>query len=268
MNLSYMNLGIAERYLPILVDFSARMFGALILAVITIWFAGKIRSLILLSTRRARIDPTVGKFASDVGRWFVIVMAGVALLGIFGIQTTSFAALIAASGLAIGLAFQGALSNLAAGVMLLIFRPYKVGQFINVTGVSGTVNEIELFTTTIDTSDMRRIIIPNSKIFGSTIENVSFHSKRRLDISVTVDYSASVEATKEILIAAVHAVDDILETPVPRALLTEVTTSNVVWTVRVWVKSERIDQVRESLLQSIKFMIDEAKISVPSAKQN
>ena len=127
---------------------------------------------VIKGLEKTRFDETLTKFFAKIARWGVLALGVLSCLSIFGVETTSFAALIGAMGLAIGLAFQGTLSNFASGVMLLIFRPFKVGQFVKVGGEAGTINEIDLFTIALDTSDNRRIIIPNSKVFGATIENV------------------------------------------------------------------------------------------------
>ena len=133
------------------------------------------------------------------------------MLQFIGIGVASSAAVIAAAGFAIGLAFQGTLSNFSAGVMLLTFRPFKVGQVVNAAGVTGTVDEIELFNTTIDTFDNRRFIVPNSSLFANTIENISFHSERRADVNVGVDYSADIDRTREVLTAAAESVEGVIE---------------------------------------------------------
>jgi small conductance mechanosensitive channel len=180
---------------------------------------------------KAQIDETLTRFVGHLVRWLVILLAVLACLGVFGVQTTSFAAVIGAAGLAVGLAFQGTLSNFAAGVMLLVFRPFSVGDVVNAAGVLGKVQAIELFTVAIDTFDNRRIIIPNSSVFGSTIENVSYHPIRRADVDVGTDYTADIDQTRELLLAAAKSVEGGLEDPAPDVFLAGLGASSVDWSV-------------------------------------
>jgi len=180
-------------------------------------------------------------------------------LSTFGIQTTSFAAIIGAAGLAIGLAFQGTLSNFASGAMLLLFRPFKVGDVVNVAGHTGTVFEIDLFSTTLDTPDNRRIILPNSKVYGTTIENKSYHATRRVDVSVVVDYSADIDRVREVLSEVASDVVNVLEEPAPQVVLMKLNASSADWTVRLWVKTEDYGTVRQEALRSVRLKLDALK---------
>jgi small conductance mechanosensitive channel len=263
-----MDLVVVDQYIPVATEYGARVIGALVLAIAALWAAGKVKKLVHVSMNTARLDQTLAKFVSNVAKWAVLVAAGVSILGLFGIQTASFAAVIAAMGLAIGLAFQGTLSNLASGVMLLIFSPFHVGQVITVGGVSGTVDEIELFTTTIDTPDKRRFIMPNAQVFGATIENISYHATRRVDITVGVDYQAKIETTREVLLAAVHSVGGILKEPAPAVSLSGLGPSSVDWSINVWVKAGDFGSVKEALLKAVKNSLDEAQIAIPYPKMD
>jgi small conductance mechanosensitive channel len=165
--------------------------------------------------------------------------------------------------LAIGLAFQGTLSNFAAGAMLLVFRPYKVGDVVNVTGFLGTVDEIELFTTTLDTFDNRRIIVPNSSIFGAVIENVTYHRQRRVDVDIGVSYVADIDHTRQVLFEAVRTVSDVLSKPEPAVVLAGLGNSSVDWCVRVWCPTEKYSDVKQALIRAVKIHLDEAGIVIP-----
>jgi len=212
---------------------------------------------------RAKFDLTLTKFLSTLVRWTVLILAIVAILGMFGFQTASFAAVIGGSALAIGLALQGSLSNMAAGVMLLVFRPYKVGDYISAGGVSGTVNEIELFTTTLDTPDNRRIIVPNSSVFGATIENVTHHPTRRVDVHVGVSYDADIDRTREVLTRVAREVEGRLPEQDPVVYLTGLGGSSVDWVVRVWSNTGDYWAVKERLTRNAKYALDEAGIGIP-----
>ncbi len=173
---------------------------------------------------------------------------------------------MAAAGFAIGLAFQGTLSNFSAGVLLLVFRPFKVGDLINAAGVMGKVNEIDLFTTTLDTPDNRRLIIPNSSISGGTIENVSYHKHRRVEVIVGVAYSASLDSTREALTAAAESLRHKLIDGEGRGyaiILGTLADSSVQWKVRFWVATADFFLVTELLTQEIKRRLDASGIQIP-----
>lgn len=246
----------AEIYTP-------RVIGALVILIGAWILAGWISRLIYRSLKLAKIDETLSRFMTKFTWWSVLVLGVVACLECFDVKTTSFAAAIGAVGFAIGLAFQGALGNFAAGVMLLIFRPYKVGDVIVVGGQTGTVDEIDLFSTTLDTPDNRRILIPNASIFGNTIENTSFHRTRRVDITVGVGYAADIDRTYETLMRAACAIPGVLETPAPEVVLLELANSSVNWSVRVWSQSSEFGLLKQRTIRAIKLALDQAAIEIP-----
>ncbi|MBI1369550.1 MAG: mechanosensitive ion channel [Planctomycetes bacterium] len=236
---------------------------ALLIAFIGYLAAGWANRMVYASCQRARIDETLAKFFSRMARWAVLLVTGLFVLGKFGIETASFAVVLGAAGLAIGLAFQGTLSNFAAGIMLLIFRPFKVGDVVNVNGQLGKVNEIELFTTSLDTPDNRRIIMPNSAIFGNTIENITHHPHRRADVAVGVDYSADIDKTREVLNAAAASVPGRLDEPAPAVILLDLGASSINWSVRVWAPAADFMTVKEAATRAVKMHLDEAGIGIP-----
>lgn len=243
-------------------------YGIALVKVLVILFIGWVlaawvRRVSRKIMNKAGVDLTLAKFGSNMARWAVLAIVFISVLGIFGIETTSFAALIAAGGLAIGLAFQGTLGNMASGIMLLVFRPFKVGDVINAAGVVGKVDEIELFTTTLDTPDNRRIIIPNGAVFGSTIENISHHSTRRVDVGVGVDYGASIDETRTVLEKVVASIDNTLTEPASAVVLGDLGDSAVTWTCRVWVNSGDFWGVKEALTREVKLQLDAAGIGIP-----
>jgi small conductance mechanosensitive channel len=176
---------------------------------------------------------------------------------------TGFAAVIGASALAVGLAFQGSLSNFAAGVMLLVFRPFKVGDVVNVAGQTGKIDEIGLFTTTMDTADNRRLILPNGSVFGAVIENISYHDTRRLDVAVGSEYPADLDRTREVLLRAARSLPTVLADPEPAAVLLELGDSSINWSVRVWVNAADYWPTRDALTRAVKLALDEAGIGIP-----
>jgi small conductance mechanosensitive channel len=245
-------------------DLGIDVVKVLVLVVVSWLFAHWLSSLIRRHGERStHLDPTLTLFFATVVRWAILAFAVVAVLGIFGIETTSFAALIAAVGLAIGLGFQGTLGQLASGVMLLVFRPFKVGDFVKAGGTSGVVKEIQLFATIIDTFDNRRLIVPNASVFGSTIENVSHHSERRVDVAIGTAYEADLDRTREILTEVARSLPQALPDRDPAILLDALGASSVDWSVRVWVASSDFGVAKDTLLANAKKALDAAGVGIP-----
>ncbi len=255
--------GFLEQNTPLIIEYATRLAGVLILIFIGLFIAGWAQRLTSRALTRAKMEITLTKFLGRLVRWGVLLLVALAILGIFGIPTASFAVVIGAAGLAIGLALQGTLSNFAAGIMLLIFRPFKVGDVVNVAGVLGKVDEIQVFTTMVDTFDNKRIIIPNSNIFGQTIENITFHPKRRVDVNVGTEYSADLRKTREVLEAAARAVEGRLPDDDIMVWLDSMGDSSINWQVRVWAPTPDWAAVRQALTRDVKYALDNAGIGIP-----
>lgn len=235
----------------------------LILALAAWIIAGWVKRASVAAMTRAKFDETLRKFFGNLARWTVLTFAFIAILSVFGIDTTSFAAVFAALGLAIGLALQGSLGNAAAGVLLLVFRPFKVGDYVNAGGVAGTVFEIELFTTILNTPDNRRLIVPNGQVFGAVIENVTANPTRRVDVAVGVSYSASIDETRAVLTRAAESIEKRLPDQPVVVMLLDLGQSSVNWSVRVWVATPDFWPTKEALTRAVKVGLDEAGISIP-----
>lgn len=252
-----------DKYGPTLFDVALQVLGVIV-ALFAAWIVAGGASRLLRRTLEARaFDATLTRFFSKLLRYAILTFAAIGCLGVFGIQTASFAAVLAAAGLAIGLAFQGTLSNFAAGMMLLIFRPFKVGDLVKVDGELGTVEEIELFTTELKTADARRIILPNSGVFGSKIENISHHPKRRVEVEVGTDYGAELEATRRVLEAAAGQIPGALTDPPPQVFLAGLGASSVDWKIRVWADGGVYWDVYQATVAQVKKALDAAAISIP-----
>ena len=243
--------------------FGLDLIGAIVLLVGT-WIVSRwARRAVTKSFEKSNLDVTLTKFFGNLVGWGILILGVIAILGIFGISTASFAAVLGAAGLAVGLAFQGTLSNFAAGVMLLVFRPFKVGDMIRAAGETGDVQEIDLLVTKLDTLDNRRIIIPNSKIFGDTIENVTFHPIRRVDVPVGVDYGADLDQVRAVLEKAMASVEGGLADPPPQIFLGSLDDSAVTWDVRVWCNTPDYFDVFEATTRATKKALDAAGIGIP-----
>jgi len=238
--------------------------GFVLLILVAAWvFSGWIRSALKRGTNRAHLDPTLSAFFANLAKWSILTVAVITSLGVFNIQPASFAAVIAALGLAIGLAFQGTLSNIASGVLLLIFRPFKVGDSVVIAGQAGIVNEIDLFTTALDTADGRRVIVPNAQIAGAVIDNQSHHPRRRAEVLLAVAAGSPVEATRKVLErAAREAIDGAggLDIPPPEIAMIDLGRASVQWAVRVWAPREKLGAVRMQMLETTKRELDAAGI--------
>ncbi|MEZ4700687.1 MAG: mechanosensitive ion channel family protein [Rhodothermales bacterium] len=251
-----------------LIDYGIPAVKALVLVVLAFLLAGWAKSMSFKALQKTRLDATLTKFFSNIIRYVILVVALVGCLGYFGIQTASFAAILAAGGFAVGMAMQGTLSNFAAGVMLLVFRPFKVGDVVQINGVTGKVFEIELFTTQLDTPDNRRIIVPNGSIFGSTIENITFHESRRVDVSVGTDYAADLKQTRVTLEAAASAVEGRLADKNVQVYLSALGASSIDWEVRIWCATPDYFDVRDRLTLAVKEGLDAAGIGIPFPQQD
>ncbi|MCA9662554.1 MAG: mechanosensitive ion channel [Myxococcales bacterium] len=252
-----------KELLPTLTSYGLRVLGALVglwaAFRVASWLSGKVTKQI----RQRNIDETLAIFFGGLTRWLVLAASIIALLGMFGIETTSFAAIIASAGLAIGLAFQGTLSNFAAGVMLLVFRPFRVGDLVNVAGQLGVVAEIGLFVCALDTLDNRRIIIPNSKVAADTIENLTANPKRRVDIDVGVSYSADLRVVRDVLEKTAAAIPGRDPQLGHQIILLELGGSSINWQVRVWCDTDAYWDVWDATVLAIKESLDAAGVEIP-----
>ena len=238
------------------------------LTVVVLFFvmtilASWVNRLIFGVCKKAKIEDTLSHFFGKLGRSVVLIVGVMVILGKFGIETSSFAAILAAMGFAVGMAIQGTLGNFASGVLLLIFRPFKVGDVVNAAGVIGKVILIDLFTTVLDTPDNRRIIVPNGAIFGGTIENISFHKTRRIEISVGTAYNADLDKVRAVLDQAAAQLKTRIADPGHQIVLASLGESCIDWKVRVWCAAADYFPCLEETTRAVKYALDEAGVSIP-----
>jgi small conductance mechanosensitive channel len=229
-----------------------RSYGPGVLKAIAIliigWLvAGWVSKLVMNACRRAKLDETLVRFLGNFSRWLVLAATAISVLGEFGIQVTSLLAILGSVGLAVGLALQGSFSHIASGVMLLIFRPFKVGDFVTAGGQTGIVNEVGLFSTTLDTLDNRRIIVPNGAIVGGVITNATHHGERVADVNVQTDAAIDLDKARNLLTHTANGVQGRLAAKPAAVALTAMGAANT-WNVGVWCKTSEIDAVKERLL--------------------
>ncbi len=238
---------------------------ALLLLIVT-YFVARFVARWVAATVCKRVDQTLGHFAGRLTFYSLMILVGLTIMQTAEVDVTGVAAVIAAAGFAIGLAFQGTLSNFSSGILLLVFRPFKVGDMIQAAGVMGKVNEIDLFTTTLDTPDNRRLIVPNSSIAGATIENITFHKHRRVEVAVGVAYSASLDETRRVLTQCAESLQDRMVRGEGRGyqvMLVNLGAHSVEWTVRVWVEAPNFFAVKEALTSQIKQQFDSHGLDIP-----
>jgi small conductance mechanosensitive channel len=255
----------ASSLAPKLIEGALDVLGALLILVAGIVAARSLASLTSrLLARSPQIDPTVRTFAASGIRYLTIAVTLLAVLGKFGVQTASLVALIGAAGLAIGLALQGALSDVAAGVVLLIVRPFRVGHFVQAANLEGSVQAVTLFTTELTTLDNRKIIIPNSKVWGVPIINYSALGTRRLDLPLRLTPQTALETTLASLEAVLHAQAVVLAEPAPRVEVKNLTNA-VELIASAWVRPEHIATARTELYIALKAKLDAQGLTLHTA---
>jgi len=251
-----------------LTEYGLDVVAAIVILIVGVWAAGKTEKIIKKTlSRTKRLDGMLVSFFSNAGRYLVLIFVGVAVLGRFGIETTSLIAVLGAAGLAIGLALQGTLSNVAAGVMLLIFRPFKVGQFVEGGGHAGTVKALNLFFTELATPDNIMIIVPNSDIWGTSIRNFSAHAERRVDFLIGVSYDADLDHAMKAIHEVIAAESRVKGDPEPMVAVSEMGDSSVNIVVRVWTQNADYFPVKFDMTKAIKEKLDAEKIDIPYPTQ-
>jgi len=227
------------------------------------WVAMILSDLLEKGLHHARMDVTLGKFVRNLAYFVMLAFVAIAALGRLGVPTASFVAVVGAAGLAIGLALQGSLSNFAAGVLLIIFKPFKVGDFVEIGGVKGTVQEIQIFNTVLHSLDNVRIIIPNAQVTGGNILNYTANDKRRVDLVVGVSYGDDLSKVKQVILSTLLADSRVLRTPEPAVAVLELAESSVNIAVRPWVKSGDYWPVYFDLTEKIKVELEANGITIP-----
>lgn len=250
----------------LLIDYigiAGRVLGALLLLVVGLWIINMLLRGLKVVMEKKQIDQSLQGFLTSLVRWGLRVFLFVAVAGELGIHTTSFAAVIAAAGLAIGMALQGSLSNFAGGTLIMIFKPFRVGDFIDAQGQKGVVKKIEIFTTTLNSVDNKQIIIPNGILSNGTIVNYSAEGIRRVDLTFGVSYDSDIKQTKEVLLGVVQNHPLVLKNPEPIVVMVKLNDSSVDYEVRPWVNVADYWTVYSDVMEKTKEALDKAGIEIP-----
>lgn len=249
----------------LIVNYAMRAIGALLVLVIGLrvsgWLAGVVRKQI---SKRENIDKTLGSFFASLVQWALTAAVFITVLGVFGVEATSFVAVLGALTLAIGLSMQGALGNIASGVMIMLFRPYKLGDYIEAAGVAGTVKDINLFQTVLATPDNVKIIVPNSEGISGVIKNYSGYEVRRCDVMFGIDYDDNMDEAIAVIRSVIAKDERILSEPAePFVKVVNLGDSSVDIATRSWVKAADYWDVKFHLTKEVKVALDEQGISIP-----
>ena len=243
-------------------------YGLKIIGAILIYYIGKmlatgLRNLVGKALEHQKVETTLVEFATSAIYYGLMAVVFLTAISNIGIQTTSFMAILGAAGLAVGLALKDTLSNIGSAVVILVFRPFKVGDYINAGGAEGTVDKISLFTTTISPVDNRLIIVPNSAITLGNITNFSSKPVRRVDHVVGIGYNEDIKKAKEVMYAVIEKSEHTISDPAPLVAVTELADSSVNFTVRAWVSSADYWDAYFEIIEEIKYALDDANISIP-----
>ena len=245
------------------VQYGVKVLMALVIFVIGKWVVKRLSVVLEKLMEKNAVDPAIRHFAGSLVYYTLLIFVCIAALGQLGIQTASFVAIVGAAGLAIGLALQGSLSNFAAGVLLLIFRPFKVGDFVETAGTSGVIQSIQIFTTVLFTPDNKKVIVPNGRIIGDNIVNYSANDTRRVDLVFGIGYQDDIDAARKVLEGVLAADKRVLENPASVIAVVELADSSVNFVCRPWVNSGDYWPVYFDLTEAAKKALDANGISIP-----
>lgn len=252
-----------EYFTNVLMEYSPRLISASILFVIGWWAIKLIKKVIMQVMVKREMEPTLSKFLADILIWTLKILLFVTVISRLGVENSSFVAIIGAAGLAIGLSLQGSLSNFAGGVLIIMFKPFKVDDFIEAQGVSGTVKQIQIFVTQLATVDNQIIFVPNGILSNGTIINYTFAKTRRADLTIAISYSSDIKKVKEIITEILNNHPMILKDPEPMVLVKDLAESSINLAVRPWSAIDDFFVMRSDVLEQIRNAFDRDGIEIP-----
>ncbi|WP_133507334.1 mechanosensitive ion channel family protein [Flavobacterium chryseum] len=252
----------AARFIEVLLDYSPKLISAILILFIGLYAIRLINRIIRKVMIKRNLDPTLTKFLADILLWALRVLLFVTFISKLGIETSSFVAILGAMGLAVGLSLQGSLSNFAGGMLIIVFKPFKVGDTIEAQGVIATVLEIQIFVTKMLTGNNQTVFVPNGALSNGTIINYSMQGERRADLTFAVSYDSDIKKAKDILLDVLNKNPKVLKNPAPEVFVKNLTASSVEFAVRPWAKNINYGAVFSDTLENCKMALDEAGIAV------
>lgn len=250
------------KFIDVLVDYAPKLVSAFLILFVGIYAIRLINRIITKVMVQRNLDPTLTKFLSDILIWALRILLFVTFISKLGIETSSFVAILGAMGLAVGLSLQGSLSNFAGGMLIIVFKPFKVGDTIEAQGVIATVSEIQIFVTKMLTANNQTVFVPNGALSNGTIINYSMQGERRADLTFAVSYDSDIKKAKEVLLDVLNKNPKVLKKPAPEVFVKNLTASAVEFSVRPWAKNVNYGVVFSETLENCKAALDEAGISV------
>jgi small conductance mechanosensitive channel len=250
------------RFIDVLVDYAPKLVSAFIILFVGIYAIRLINRIITKVMVQRNLDPTLTKFLSDILIWALRILLFVTFISKLGIETSSFVAILGAMGLAVGLSLQGSLSNFAGGMLIIVFKPFKVGDTIEAQGVIATVLEIQIFVTKMLTGNNQTVFVPNGALSNGTIINYSMQGERKADLTFSISYDSDIKKAKEILLDVLVKNPKVLKTPAPEVFVKNLSASSIDFAVRPWAKNANYGAVFSETLENCKLALDEAGISI------
>lgn len=252
----------AARYIEVLLDYSPKLISAFLILFVGLYAIRLINRIIRKIMVKRNLDPTLTKFLADILLWALRILLFVTFISKLGIETSSFVAILGAMGLAVGLSLQGSLSNFAGGMLIIVFKPFKVGDTIEAQGVIATVLEIQIFVTKMLTGNNQTVFVPNGALSNGTIINYSMQGERRADLTFSISYDSDIKKVKDILLDILNKNPKVLKTPAPEVFVKNLSASSVDFAVRPWAKNENYGAVFSETLENCKAALDAAGVSV------
>lgn len=252
----------AARFIEVLLDYSPKLISAILILFVGLYAIRLINRIIRKVMIKRNLDPTLTKFLADILLWALRVLLFITFISKLGIETSSFVAILGAMGLAVGLSLQGSLSNFAGGMLIILFKPFKVGDTIEAQGVIATVLEIQIFVTKMLTGNNQTVFVPNGALSNGTIINYSMQGERRADLTFAVSYDSDIKKAKDILLDVLNNNPKVLKMPVPEVFVKNLTTSSVEFAVRPWATNANYGAVFSETLENCKTALDEAGIAI------
>jgi len=259
--------GYFQKISNLIVDFSPKFFVAIVLLVLGLWGSSFITKTIKKVMLQRLVEPTLSNFIGNLVFWTLRVLLFVTVVSKLGIETSSFVAVLGAAGLAIGLSLQGSLSNFAGGILIILFKPFRLGDFIEAQSVQGTVSDIKIFSTVIISPDNKQIIIPNASLSNGVITNYSANGIRRVDILISVDYKSDLQLVKNTIQAVLDTIEEVEATPKSKIFVHNLATSSIDFAVQPFTKHEHYIYVKATVLEKTKIAFDQAGIEIPYPHQ-